>query len=225
MNDPGCSPAIGIQSERNEELVTVTKQHRAGRKHLQFGLAVLVTASVWLAIAAATSNVRAQDLTIGSPAAAPTFEGEFTDVSDYWTIAWNDTWQVTSYSPVDFGEQLQLSDGIWTVRLQGPIFNPISDAGFVPGDARTAMIDLATALDVSSPLMSPNGRPLQHFSAARCWRVYVQENGEPIFLDVRKLDDSGAFLYIIAWAEGGAPAFSENYETMLLLLENVRLLR
>lgn len=175
-------------------------------------------------LATCASATQAQDLTIGSPTAGPTFDGGFTDVSEYWTIAWNDSWQVATYGIVDFGELLELSDGIWTVRLQGPNFAS-DDLDTDPGDARTAMVDLATALGVSHPLMSPDGRPLQHFSAGRSWRVYIQDNGEPIYVDVRKLDDTGAFLYITATAAGGTPAFNEHYKTMLLLLENVRILR
>ena len=169
--------------------------------------------------------VNAQDLKIGSPPASPEFDGEFKDVSDYWTIAWNEDWYVTTYSALEYGEMLQLSDGIWTVRLQGPIYDSLTDATVEPGDARTALIDLGKSLGVSDPLYSENGRPLQHFSPGRAWRVYEQENGEPIFLDVRKLDDSGAFLSIMAWVEGGTAVFNENYQAMLLLLENVRILR
>ncbi len=167
----------------------------------------------------------AQDLEIGTPIAGPEFDGEFTDVSDYWTIAWDDAWQVSSYAWVDYGELLQLSDEHWTVRLQGPIYDPLTGAGFIPGNPRTALIDLATAMGVEYPLMRENGRPLQHFSGGRAWRVYLQDNGEPIYLDVRSLGEDGAFLYIMAWAEGGSPVFNENYERMLLLLENIRLLR
>ncbi len=169
--------------------------------------------------------IGAQELEIGSPPASPEFNGEFTDVSDYWTIAWNDDWYVTSYSALDYGELLQLSDGVWTVRLQGPIYDSLTDATVEPGDARTALIDLGKSIGVSEPMYSENGRPLQHFSPGRAWRVYEQENGEPIYLDVRKLDDSGAFLSIMAWVEGGIPVFNEHYQQMLLLLENLRLLR
>lgn len=171
------------------------------------------------------ANALSQNLEVGTPVAGPAFDGEFTDVSDYWTIAWTEDWQVTSYSWVDYGELLQLSDEHWTVRLQGPIYDPLTDAGFLPGNPRTALIDLATAIGVEYPLMTESGRPLQNFSGGRAWRVYLQENGEPIYLDVRSLGADGSFLYIMAWAEGGTPVFNEHYERMLLLLENIQLLR
>lgn len=184
-------------------------------------LAVLMVLGVLLAPGVSA----AQDLEVGSPPASPSFDGEFTDVSEYWTIAWDDAWQVTAYEADGYAEVLQLSDEHWTVRLQGPIYDPLSEAGFVPGNARTALIDLATSMGRTTTMLSPDGRPLQYLSAGRAWRVYEQENGEPVFLDVRALDDDGAFLYIQAWTGGGTEAFNENYQRMLLLLENIRLLR
>jgi hypothetical protein len=175
---------------------------------------------------AAPGVAAAQEIAIGSPPATPTFENEFADVSGYWKIAWEDDWQATAYSAVDDGELLELQDGHWTVRLQGPVFDPLSSTGaLVPGDARSALLDFAAAVGVSHPLFSPDGRPLQHFAAGHSWRVYVQENGEPIYLDTRALDDKGAFLYISATVTGGYTAFNENEQNMMLLLENLTLLR
>jgi hypothetical protein len=167
----------------------------------------------------------AQDLAVGTPVSTPAFDGEFTDVSGYWGLAWSDDWAVTSYSSVDYGELLQLSDANWTVRLQGPIYDPLTDSTVIPGDARSALVDLARAIGVEYPLFTEAGRPIQHFSKSRAWRVYLNTNGDPIYLDVRALDDSGAFLYILAWVDGGTPVFNENYQHMLLLLENIRLLK
>lgn len=172
-----------------------------------------------------THSAIAQDLAVGTPGAMPEFDGEFSDVSDYWSIAWDESWQVTSYEAIDFGEMLQLSDAHWTVRLQGPIYEPLTDAPVAPGDARSALVDLARSIGVEYPLFSDAGRPLQHFSASRAWRVYLNTNGEPIYLDVRALDDTGAFLYILAWVDGGTTVFNENYQHMLLLLKNVNVSR
>ena len=189
----------------------------------RFRLAMWLAALV-VAFGAPVSTV-AQNLEIGATPVAPPFEKSFTDVSDYWTIIWTEGWQVTEYEVVGDGELLQLSDSNWVVRLQGPVYDPLTDIGFVRGDARTALKDLAAAAEVGEPLFRPNGQPLQHFANGRSWKVFEKGENVIVFLDVRVLDDSGAFLYIIAYTEGGASVSNETYEQMLLLLENIQLLR
>ena len=183
--------------------------------------------AVWglLASAATISLVQAQDMEIGTSVGTPDFDTSFTDVSDYWTIVWDGDWHASAYQVAGDGEILQLQSDVWTVTLEGPIFDPKMPAGFVPGDARTALKDLISATGAIKPVQKPNGRPLRHYSSGRSWEVFTGPNNTYVYLDARVLDDKGVFLYITATMTADPQTFNDTYEQMLLLLENLQLLR
>lgn len=169
--------------------------------------------------------VWAQDMEIGTAVATPTFDASFIDVSDYWSIDWDESWSVSDYQIVGDGELLQLKSEVWTVTFEGPIFNPKTTVGFARGDSLTALKDLISATGVSDQVLNPNGRPLRHYSSGRSWQVFNYQNQSYVFLDVRVLDDKGVFLYITAQMPADPALFNETYQEMIFLLDNIHLLR